>query len=291
MATAKKTPAPASEIVPASSKGAIIKWEDQLEQDAAEAAKQEASVSTGGFFSTKAGQLAWDGAALPDNQMAVIVLDSIFDTTYYESEYDPDNPSSPTAFALGRDETTLTWHETSDARFAGKLCRESEVCQFGSADTGKGKAARETRRLAVIPAGKFDKTGKLVPFKKADEFESAPLGLLKVPPTSTKAYSIFVKQLAGSLKRPPHGVVTKIKLVPDPKSQFKFVFEPLIQVPNELLGTVMARREEAKLSIMQPYQMDLGERETKPARKAPAKKAAGKPAGKAPAKPAAKRRF
>lgn len=285
MAT-KKAPAasatPSSELAPQATGRALSTWQDQLAAEAAEVAKMEASTSTGAFFKTKAGQLVWDEAPLPDNQMAVVILDSVFDTTYYEAEYDPDSPASPVAFALGRDEATLAWHETSDPRFAGKLCRESEVCQFGSAERGAGKAARESRRLAVVPAGKFDKTGKFLPFKKAEELETAPVGFLKVPPTSTKAYSAFVKQLAGSLKRPPHGIFTKVKLVPDPKTQFRFVFEPLMQVPDDLMPTVMNRREEAKLGIMQPYQMTPPEAEPtkRPSAKAPAKGAKAAPAKK-----------
>lgn len=241
MATTKKT------------SGALIKWEEELAKQAEIAAGMEANTGGGQFFSLRGGILSWQDAPLPNNQMAVIILDSIFETAYYEGKYDPDTPQSPTAFAFGRDEKTMTWHENSHPDFAGKLCCESEVCQWGSADTGRGKAARETRRLAMIPAGTFNQAGKFELFEEEEHFASAAIGFMKLPVTSVKGYASFVKQVAGALRRPPFGIVTKVKVIPDPKTQFKVTFEPIMNIPDELMGTIMKRHEEAKSIIDFPY--------------------------------------
>ncbi len=135
---------------------AVANWDDELARQANLAASIEESTATGHFFSLKGGILTFNDSPLPNNEMAVIILDGILETVYYEGAYDPDSPQSPVAFAFGRDEKTLTWHEKSSPEFAGQLCSESEVCQWGSADKGRGKAARETRRLALIPAGTFN---------------------------------------------------------------------------------------------------------------------------------------
>lgn len=246
MATTKKTTT--------SKSNALVKWDEELAKQAEIAAGMEANTGGGQFFSLKGGILSWQDAPLPNNQMAVVILDSIFETTYYEGEYDPDTPQSPTAFAFGRDEKTLTWHENSDPEFAGKLCCESEVCQWGSADRGRGKAARETRRLALIPAGTFNQNGKFEMFDDEEHFASTAIGFMKLPVTSVKGYASFVKQVAGALRRPPFGIVTKVKVVPDPKTQFKVVFEPIMNIPDELMGTIMQRHEEAKSTIDFPYQ-------------------------------------
>ena len=163
------------------------------------------------------------------------------------------------------------------------------MCEWGSADTGRGKAARETRRLALIPAGTFDRMGKFEAFDDVESFEAAGIGFMKLPVTSVKGYAAFVKQIAGALKRPPHGVFTRIKVVPDPNSQFKVTFEPLAQVPDEIMGVIMQRHEEAKATIETPYPRFDEEAEKKPARgrggkaappargaKAPPAKAAGR---------------
>lgn len=256
------------------SAGAIVKWDEELAKHAAVAAGMEANTGGGQFFGLKGGILTWQDSPLPNNEMAVIILDHVFETTYYEGEYDPDNPVSPVAFAFGRDEKTLTWHETSDPKFAGKLCHESDVCQWGSADKGRGKAAKETRRLAIIPAGTLDDRGKFTPYKEGDHFETTPIGYMKLPVTSVKPFAAFVKQLAGALRRPPFGVFTKIKVVQDPNTQFKVTFEPISTVPDNLMSTVMARHNEAKEAIEFPYTMD-----DPGTKKAPAR-GKGKPAAK-----------
>lgn len=277
MATAKK----------ATPTTAVAKWDEELARQAQMAAAVEESTATGQFFSLKSGVLSFNDAPLPGNEMAVVILDGILETVYYEGKYDPDAPQGPVAFAFGRDEKTLAWHENSAPEFAGKLCSESEVCEWGSADTGRGKAARETRRLGVIPAGTFE-NGKFKAFTEEEQFESAAIAYLKLPVTSVKGYAAFVKQVVGALKRPPHAVFTKVKVVPDPNSQFKVVFEPLSQVPDDLLGVIMKRHEEAKASIEFPY--PRFDENDKPAPKARGAKAAP-PARGAKAAPARGKRY
>jgi hypothetical protein len=85
------------------------------------------------------------------------------------------------------------------------------------------------------------------------------------------------------MKRPPLGVFTKIKVVPDANSQFKVTFEALGLVPNELMKAIMDRKPEAVSTIESPYK--LGELEEKPV-KGPASRK-----GATPAKPAAKRKY
>ena len=216
----------------------------------------EESAGGGQFFSTKGGQLSWQDSPLPDNEMAVIILDHIFETVYYEGRYDPDTPQSPVAFAFGREQDELRWHENSDPEFAGELCSESEVCEWGSADTGKGKAARETRRLAMIPAGQFNRNGDFEMFDEPDHYRTTTAGFMKLPVTSVKGFANFVKQVAGALKRPPFGIIARVAVVTDAKTQFKVTFEPLDKVPDELMGIIMERREEVMEIIDFPYQRD-----------------------------------
>lgn len=280
--TAAKKAAPAGEdqAVKQSSSRAVATWEEELAKQADVAAGMEENTGGGKFFGLKGGILTWNDAIMPDNQMAVIVLDHVLETVYYEGDYDPDNPTGPVAFAFGRDEKTLTWHEKSDPEFAGQLCRESEVCQWGSADKGRGKAAKETRRLALIPAGHF-KNGKFEPIEDEDHFATVGMGFMKLPVMSVQGFSGFVKQIAGALRRPPHGIFTKVKVVPDAKSQFRVVFEAIDQVPNELMETIMKRHAEAKSIIEFPYEPFEEQAEAKPNRNKAGRQA---PAKKAPAK-------
>lgn len=235
---------------------AIVKWEEELAKQAALAASMEESTGTGQFFGLRSGQLSFNDVPMPNNEMAVVIIDYVLETVYYEGEYDPDSPQSPVAFAFGRNEKELRWHESSRADFAGKLCSESEVCQWGSAEKGRGKAARETRRLAMIPAGTFDNQGRFKAITDADHYTSATAAYMKLPVTSVKGFSAYVKQLAGALKRPPFAVFTRVKVVPDPTTQFKVVFEALDQIPDKLMPAILAKHEEVKAMIEFPYQID-----------------------------------
>lgn len=238
----------------------IARWDDELAKQAEIAAGMEASAGGGQFFSTRGGQLSWQDAPLPGNEMAVVILDHIFETVYYEGRYDSDAPQSPTAFAFGRVQDELRWHENSDPEFAGELCSESEVCEWGSADTGRGKAARETRRLAMIPAGQFNRNGDFELFDDPDHYATTTVGFMKLPVTSVKGFANFVKQVAGALKRPPFGIIARVAVVPDAKTQFKVTFEVISKVPDELMGAIMTRREEVVEIIDFPYQRDEEEK-------------------------------
>lgn len=237
---------------------AVVDWEKEMEAQAQVAVQMERKAGGGQFFSVKNGRLQFDGAEIPGGQIAVVIVDHILENAYYEGRWDPDNPSAPVCFAFGRDEDTMGPHPDVDEKSA--FTRQSDDCAscpmnvYGTADTGKGKACKNTRRLAMIPAGTYDKKGDLTLFEDEDHFRKAPIAFLKLPTTSINGWAAFVKQVAGTLKRPPHGIFTNITVVPDPKTQVKVLFEGIEKVPGELLGVMMERHKEAQGIIEQPYQ-------------------------------------
>lgn len=268
--------------------GAVVKWDEELARQAQIASKQEESVATGQFFSIRGGQLSFNDSPIPGNAMAVVILDAVLENVYYEGEYDPDTPQSPVCFAFGRDDSEMTPHEivikAGNAQ-STEGCAGCEHNEWGSAERGRGKACRNTRRLALIPAGNFDDRGRFKLNTDQEHFESTSIAFMKLPVTSVKGYAAFVKQVAGALKRPPFGIVTKVSVVPDAKTQFKVVFEPIQPIPDTLMGAVMARHEEAGQTIDFPYTPPDDEPAAKPARGAKGKAAPAR--GKAA--PAARR--
>jgi hypothetical protein len=240
----------------ASESTAVANWDEELAAQAKAAAAMEESTATGSFFGLRAGQLTWNDSPLPGNQMAVIVLDHVLENIFYDGAYDPDTPQSPDCFAFGRIEKELTPHSAAVENGTSQCeqCHNCEKNEFGSADVGKGKACRNVRRLAMISAGTINaKTDEATLTEDPDDIDSAQLGFMKLPVMSVKGWAAYVKQLAGALHRPPHAVFTKVSVVPDPKSQFRVVFECLGEVPNELLGAIMKRHNEAKETIEFPY--------------------------------------
>lgn len=276
MATKKPTP---------STSRAVANWDEELAKHAAAAAQTEASTATGNFFSVKGGILAWNGSPMKNNEMAVIVLDSVLENIYYGSDFDQDDPKGPRCFAFGREEKDMIPHEaaTEAGTNPSDACNGCPMNEFGTADKGKGKACRNVRRLALIPAGGFDKSGQFEPEEDTGVYDDAQMGFLKLPVTSVKGYAAYVKTLASTMKRPPLGVFTKIKVVPDANTQFKVTFEALGLVPNELMAPIMTRKQEAVGTIESPYKVD--EIEEKPVKGPVSRKGAvAKPAAKTPAK-------
>lgn len=261
---------------------ALARWDEELAKQA-EVAAGMATAAGGQFFSVQGGVLQWKGSPLPGNQVAAVVVSHILENVYYADKFDPDNPSPPHCFAIGTKERELVPHEA--AVEAGTAlegpCMSCPNNEWGSAETGRGKACRNSRKLALLAAGSFSHQDKLELIDDEGHFESAELGLLRLPVTSIQAFDSFVQKVHGSLKlngkpMPPCGVVARIKVVADPKTQFKVTFDALSEVPKGLLPLVAGRIAEANRLLTQPYQM-LSEEERAAAAKPAKSRAAQKP--------------
>jgi hypothetical protein len=137
----------------------------------------------------------------------------------------------------------------------------------------------------MIPAGTFNKDGDFELIDSVEHFATAAPAYMKLPVTSVNGYAAFVNQVASSLKRPPFGVITKVSVVPDAKSQFRVLFQALEKVGDDVIGTIVQRNKEVSDVIDFPYTIGEEEEEEKPPAKS---KAAKKPVTKK--KPAAKKK-
>lgn len=261
---------------------AMVDWEREMaEQAKIAAAAQRASGGGGKFFSMRAGQLTYDGIPLPGNQMAVIILADTMENSYYDTPFDPDTPTSPRCFAFSKDESELEPHAAVDAD--DYFERQHDTCngcprnEWGSARTGKGKACSNVMRLAMIPAGEYKKGAgrnsalELGMYDEPEHFEKADVAYMKLPVMSVKNYGNYVRGTAAELSRPPHGVFTNVVIEPDPKSQFRVVFEVIGPVPNELMAIVMKRHAATQDSIGFPYTPPQAREEAAPAKPVNAK--------------------
>ena len=231
---------------------ALALYDEELAQLAQEAADQEANTGGGQFFSTRGGILAFAGAPIPNNEMVVIVLDSILVNAFYPGDFDPDAPQSPTCYAFGRNDKTMKPHADSEE----PVSEECEGCpnnEFGSASKGRGKACKNGRRIALLPAGNIDRNGEFEAYEDEGEFAKGQVGFLNLAPTSINSYGAYVKQINAALKKPPLSVFTKVSLVPDPKAQFKVVFENLGPVSEDLVPVLLARFREVRPALEFPF--------------------------------------
>lgn len=233
---------------------AIVKWDEELAKQAEAAAASEANTGGGRFVSIRGGVLSFNGAPVPGNAIAVVIADHIFENVLYEGDFDPDNITAPACFAFGRDEKDMKPHDDVENPKSDDGCKSCPLNVFGSADKGRGKACRNTRRLGLLNAGTIGANGKFKLIEDDEYWQKSEAAYLKLPVTSVKGFAAYVKQIAAALKRPPHGVVTKLSVQPDPKSQFKVVFEPMMKLPDSVMSAIMTKREQVQNEIAFPYQ-------------------------------------
>lgn len=258
---------------------AVANYNDRLAALASKAVEQEAHVGGGSFISTKGGHFGFNGGIVPGDKMNVIVLDHVSENCFYDgARYDADNPSSPVCFSFFRSDDEAVPHEKSET----PQCDDCKSCPqnvFGSADTGKGKACKNIRRLALITEDGME------------DIANATITFLKVPVTSVANWAGYVNSLNTSMKLPPVGVITEMSIVPDPKTQFKLKFRCVEKIEDEeVLGALLDRIEAVEKDLTHPYTPN-GEREAQAAA-TPSKAARtgrGAPPPKASARVAARR--
>ena len=220
--------------------GALAKWDDELAADAAEQASHESVGSS--RLSVRGGQWTVGGNPLKNKELSVIVLASTFENVYYLGKYDADAPTSPVCYAFGVEQEGMAPHEKSPEPQC-ETCAACERNQFGTADTGRGKACKNTKRLMIISGA--DATPQSVADAEALMFA--------VPVTSVKAWAHYVKGLASTYRRPPYAVVTEMVVEPDAQTQFKIGFRFVSLLGDEFAAAIKARRGDVAEQLVTPY--------------------------------------
>lgn len=241
---------------------ALVAYEQKWAAQAEQYAEQE-QRGVGQFLSTKGGILSLGEITFPGNQVCCIILDAVKENTYYTGKYDPDVQNAPTCYAFGRGNDEMSPHISmqQDPEYFQPQAETCEGCPqavWGSADTGRGKACQNRRRLALIPAGLYEgKKGSrdfdLNLFDDPKHFQAADMVFIKLPVMSVKNWSTYVTQLSAAHHRPPHAVITRLFLLPDEKSQYAVHFEMIEELPAELYPVIDARHEEALKVVIQGY--------------------------------------
>lgn len=238
MATAKKVvpikAAPSASkstavAVKKSSGGAVVSIQDALRAQAA-ATSERTAPSTGINIRLAGKQFAFPDGTKHPGPVDLVIVDFVSRNDFYEGAFDKENVSPPACFAIGANPLKLVPSDNSPSKQAD-TCAECPMNQFGS--NGKGKACKNGRLLAVLPA---------------DAKEGHPLAILKVSPTGTKSFDGFVKETARAFQMPPVGVVVSVSF--DENEDYpKLVFGDA--VPNENVADHFARQEEAKELLSQ----------------------------------------
>lgn len=243
---------------------ALANWDEELAKHAVAASEKE--VLGGKQLSVRAGILNIAGEAVEGNKLKVIVLASVFKNAFYEGKFDPDNVQSPTCAAVAEEEEQLAPAE--DVEFKQHdTCKGCAQNEWGTADTGKGKACKNGRQIAILAGDDLS----------VDALRNGEMLTFNIPVTSVAGWKLYVKGLASNFKRPPFALVTEIAPVPDPKTQFRVTFKACELIPASVGALIMRRREEALKELLRaPPTLTTAAKEATTKEAAPKGKAKGK---------------
>lgn len=259
---AKKTKSTGSELA-VRGETALANWDAELAKHAAAASEKE---HVGGkSLSARAGILNIAGEPVAGNKLRVIVLGSVFRNAFYENKFDADNVQSPSCAAIAEDEEQLKPADTVEFK-QHDTCNGCPQNAYGTADTGKGKACKNGRRLMLLSGDDIS----------AQALRDGEMLGFDLPVTSVKGWSMYVKGLASNFKRPPFAVITEIGAVPDPKVQFRITFRMVDGIDAEVGAVVMKRRDEALKDLLRPpTTLTSAEKDAKPEKPAKGKSKPG----------------
>lgn len=183
--------------------GRVNSYDARMAAMAAKSAALEDSRVTGGnFISTKNDRLSFKGHELPGNKMQLIIIGDICANTYYEGRYDPANPQPPVCYAFGENDKDMAPHENAPSP-QNHSCHGCPLNEYKSAENGKGKACKNTRRLACLPLDVLDDPATIA---------QAEVVYLSVPPTSLKHFAGYNKAVTETLQKPLAVIVTEVQL-------------------------------------------------------------------------------
>lgn len=221
----------------------LVKWDEEL-AGLAKASVKGMDLPSGKFISLKSGKLSFGGAAVPGNELRAVVVGAVHENQYYDEDYDADTPQTPGCYAFGVETDEMEPHEKAPRRQCER-CAGCPMNEFGSAERGQGKACKNVMRLAMIAESDLE------------DMSAAEVVYMKVPVMSVRNWMAYAsKKVADTLKRPYWAVLTSIKVEPDPKSQFRVVFDVAEMIEDSsLFGPLKELWEKTMEGIDFPYQV------------------------------------
>lgn len=187
-------------------------------------------------------------------ELDIVIVDFIHFNAYYETSYTKGVISAPGCAALGIEPKGMVPLPASTA-IQNPGCDGCAQNKFGS--KGAGKACQNRILVAVLPA---------------DADETTPLALLDLPPTSIQQFQKYVASVAGTLQRPPYGVITHVECDQN-ETYTKLIFSD--PQPFDMdnaddvaqVSLIRSRRNEARERLLTPPDLTASNDAVTPAKK------------------------
>lgn len=267
MATAKKTTAPKTTAV-TKAKASLPMPADAAERMRADMEAMKAKLAAPGGDGIQVTQSK--EFKLPDgskvDEFKGIIVDFVSFNAFYEGAYNADNVVPPNCFAIGtvKNDDLVPSDAAPDRQ--DDDCGSCKGCwanAFKSADNGKGKACKQSIRVAVL-------------------LDDGELHRLNISSTGLTAFGAYVRDVAGNLGAAPYGVMTTFTF--DDKFDYPSVRcgDP-VTLNDDQLAYVFSKRDDALAMLM--VEPDVSEFQAKvvDARNKPKGRAAAATTSKAPA--------
>ncbi len=225
----------------------VVAWADKMAASAKEVAEMETAGSN--IISIKGGVMQINGDPIPGSSMDVVIVGVVTERRLYTSRYDPDVITLPACYAQSITGVDMAPRDNSPTP-QSETCRTCPKDQFKSAENGRGKACKESRKLLVIPMDNINDPNKA----------KGETGLMSIPITSVKKFwGPYVKGLSAQHSRPPWAVVTTIKASPDNKTILRVEFAMKDLLTEDQLANVFPLVEPAEQSLMEPFDYEAQE--------------------------------
>ena len=267
MATTKKTTAPKTTAV-TKAKASLPMPADAAERMRADMEAMKAKLAAPGGDGIQVTQSK--EFKLPDGskveEFKGIIVDFVSFNAYYEGAYNADSVVPPNCFAVGtvKNDDLVPSDAAPDRQ--DDDCGSCKGCwanAFKSADNGRGKACKQSIRVAVL-------------------LEDGELHRLNISSTGLTAFGAYVRDVASNLGAPPYGVMTTFTF--DDKFDYPSVRcgDP-VTLNDDQLAYVYSKRDDALVMLM--VEPDVSEFQAKvvDARNKPKGRAAAANTSKAPA--------
>lgn len=241
-------PATTSVAVRKPSAGGVVSIKDAIAAQVA-ALGDRLAPPGGSKIKLAAGSMTLPNGTKTPGPLDVVIVDFVATNKFYEGVYDKDNIQPPVCFAIGTNPLKLVPSKNSPLPQAAS-CAECPMNQFGS--SGKGKACKNERSLAVLPP---------------DGDANTPLWQLGVSPTAIKGFDSYVAGVARTFQTVPAGVVTTVSLDANQTYPTLLFSDPQ---PNANLGDHFGRQAEAQAMLaVEPDVSGYGVAKAAPAKAAP----------------------
>lgn len=258
----------------AKAKTQVVSMKQVEEQMAAFASGAKARINqpAGNSIGIRNSKFTYKQEVIGDT-LLVVAIDFVHVNSWYDQRFDPDAPAPPACFAISDDGVDMEPFDISPVA-QHERCDGCPQNAWGSADQSRGKACKNQYRIACMEVD-------------ADAGE-ADIAFLTLPPTSQKNWDKYITGLERKLGKPPFGVVTQFGF--DTDFDYPVItmdVESVIADAPKLAG-IMARMDEVRKSLNEPFDVAGYEAPAKAAKKKPAPRSKANPKAKAKARPKAK---